>query len=219
MKLKFAFLALAVPTAYASIVAFHPGVAFQATPLAQKGQETVLSGNYTVDGMHTSVGFDIEHLGLSRVQGRFTDVTGKLVVDPKHLDQSSVTIRIGADSVDTAVAARNAHLKTKDFFDVATYPEILFVSKRIWKNRHDYVVDGNLTLRGVTKEVRIVFNAYGPTDVGEPMGGVRVGVVSKPLKLDRRDFGLPYDVKLPNGTPAVGYDVDVRFSMEAARDK
>ena len=74
-------------------------------------------------------------------------------------------------------------------------------------------------MRGVTKPVRILFNAYGPAEVGEQMGGVRVGIVSKPLVLDRRDFGLPYDVKLPNGTPAVGYDVNVRLSMEAVKDK
>lgn len=217
---KLLALALAVPAAYAAVVVFHPGVALDVTPLA-KGQPQTLQapGEYTVDPMHTSVGFDIGHLGLSRVQGRFTDVSGKLHVDPKHLDQDSVTFRIGTDSVDTAVAPRNAHLKTKDFFDVATYPEITFASRRIAKKGHGYIAYGDLTMHGVTKPVEIPFKAYGPAPVGAEMGGVRVGIVSDPFTLDRMDFGIPYDQKLPDGSPAVSHDVDIRLSMEATLDK
>ncbi len=213
-------LALAVPAAFVSVVALHPGLPFEATPLAQ-GKPTTIGtpGTYTVDPMHTSVGFDIQHLGISRVQGRFAGVAGKLVVDPKHVEKSSVTFRIGVDSVDTAVAARNAHLKTKEFFDVATYPEITFASKTVRKTRHGYVASGDLTMHGVTKTVEIPFKAYGPVPVGEGMGGVRIGVVSEPLVLNRLDYGIPYDQKLPDGTPAVGYDVNIRLSMEAILDK
>ena len=220
MLKKILALALAVPTAYVAVVGLHPGVAFEVTPLAHGAPTTLQTpGTYTADPLHTSVGFDIQHLGLSRVQGRFTDVSGKLVVDPKRPDKSSVTFRIGTDSIDTAVAARNAHLKTKEFFDVATYPEITFVSKTIKKARGGYVATGDLTMHGVTREIAIPFKAYGPAEVGPQMGGVRVGFVSEPFKLDRMEFGIPYDEKLTDGTPAVGHDVNVRISMEAVLDK
>ena len=218
MRPKPLLLLLAVPAAFASVVAFHPGVAFAVTPLAKLPQ-TPLSGVYTVDPMHTSVGFDIGHLGLSRVQGRFTDVSGKLVVDPQRLDRSSVAFRIGTDSVDTAVAPRNAHLKTKDFFDVATYPEITFASRSVRKRGKGYVAVGDLTMHGVTREIAIPFKAYGPAEVGPQMGGVRVGIVSEPFTLNRMDFGIPYDQKLPGGAPAVSHDVNVRLSLEATREE
>lgn len=219
MKAKLALIALAVPAAYAAVVAFHPGITLDVTPLAKVGQESPLGGRYTVDPMHTSVGFDIGHLGLSRVQGRFTDVSGKLNVDPKNVGKSSVSFRVGTDSVDTAVAPRNAHLKTKDFFDVATYPEIAFVSTKIEKKGKGYVAWGNLTMHGTTHLVQIPFKAYGPAVVGAQMGGVRVGIVSEPFALDRMAYGIPYDEKLPNGQPAVSHDVNVRLSMEAVQDK
>ena len=218
MKTKLALLVLAAPVAFGAAVVFHPGVAFAETPLAKLPQ-SALAGSYTVDPMHTSVGFDIGHLGLSRVQGRFTDVSGKIVVDPAHVDKSSVTFRIGTDSVDTAVAPRNAHLKTKDFFDVATYPEITFVSTKVSKKGKGYVATGDLTMHGVTKQIAIPFMAYGPTPVGAQMGGVRVGIVSEPFTLDRMAFGISYDERLPNGQPAVSHDVNVRLSVEATQDK
>ena len=215
MKTKLVLLALAVPAAYASVLAFHPGVALQTTPLA-RGQETPLAGNYTVDPMHTSVGFDIGHFGLSRVQGRFTDVSGKFVVDPKAVGKSSVSFRIGTDSVDTAVAPRNAHLKTKDFFDVATYPEITFVSTKVERKGKGYVATGDLTMHGTTHVVQIPFKAYGPAVTAM---GTRVGIVSEPFVLDRMAYGIPYDEKMPNGQPAVSHDVNVRLSVEAVQDK
>lgn len=215
---KLALAALIIPAAFAAVVAFHPGVAFAETPLA-KGQATPLgAGNYTVDPMHTSVGFDIEHMGISRVQGRFTDVSGKLVVDPQHLDKSSVTFRIATESVDTAVAPRNAHLKTKDFFDVATYPDITFASTKISKKGKGYVALGKLTIHGTTNEVSIPFKAYGPVTVDQ--AGTRIGIVSSPLTLSRKAYGIPYNVMMPDGkTPMVGDDVNIRLSLEATLDK
>lgn len=216
MKRKLALLVLAVPAAFGAVVAFHPGVAFAETPLAKLPVKALQAGNYSVDPMHTSVGFDVGHMGLSRVQGRFTEVSGKLVVDPKGADKSSITFRIGTDSVDTAVAPRNAHLKTKDFFDVATYPDITFASTKIAKKGKGYVATGLLTMHGVTKEIQIPFKAYGPL-VGER--DTRVGVVSEPIVLHRLEYGIPYNQKLPDGTLAVSDDVNVRLSLEATLDK
>lgn len=218
MKTKLALLSLVVPVAFAAVVAFHPGVAFAVTPLARLQASPLAVGNFTVDPMHTSVVFDVGHMGLSRVQGRFTDVSGKLVVDKKHLDKSSVTFRIGTDSVDTAVAPRNAHLKTKDFFDVARYPEIVFVSTKIARKGRGYVALGNLTMHGTTDEIEIPFKAYGPVVTTE--AGTRIGIVSGPITLSRKGYGIPYNVMMPDGkTPMVSDDVNVRLSLEATLDK
>lgn len=185
----------------------------------QRSKEPLQPGTYSVDSKHAWVSFDVEHLGISRIEGRFTDVDGKIVIDPKRMERSSMTLRIKVASASTGVADYDALIGTKEFFDTARSPEILFVSKRVWKNRRDYVAEGDLTMRGVTHEVRILFNAYGSTEVGEALGNVRLGLISKPLRLDRRDYGVPYNVRLRSGIPQVGYGVNVRFSMEAVRDK
>lgn len=212
MKTKLALLALAVPAASGAVVVFHPGVAFAETPLAQgTPQDLNKPGTYTADPMHTSVGFDIGHLGISRVQGRFEKVSGKLNVDPKNVEKSSVTFTIAVDSVNTAVAPRDAHLKSKDYFDATTYPEITFVSSKIAKKGKGYVATGSLTIHGTTKIVEIPFEAFGP--IYTEMGGTRVGIVSAPLKLSRTAFGV--------GAPGAGLsdDVTVRLSLEATQDK
>ena len=214
--LKLALLTLAVPAALGAVLVFHPGVAFEATPLTKLPQAD-LSGTYTVDPMHTSVGFEIVHMGLSHVQGRFDKIEGKLVVDPKNPDRSSVTFRIMTESVDTNVAPRDADLRSKNYFDVAEYPEILFTSTRFQKKDKGYVVIGNLTMHGVTKEVQIPFEAHGPKVVGGQFG-TRVGVVSAPLTLSRLAFGVGNGDKM-NGVMALSDEVTIRLSLEATRDQ
>lgn len=219
MKTKLALLALAVPAAFGAVVVFHPGVAFAETPLAQQPAIALGEGIYTVDPAHTSVGFDIGHVGLSRVHGRFNEVSGKIVVDPKVVGKSSVTFRIATTSVDTAVAPRDAHLRTKDYLDVATYPDIVFASTKVEKKGKGYVATGNLTLHGVTKEIRIPFKATGPVDVGPQMGGYRVGIVAEPIVLNRLDYGVGDTSEFPKGTMSLSPEINVRLSLEAVRDK
>ena len=213
---KLALLALAVPAAYATVVALHPGVRLDVTPLAKLPQAS-LAGAYTVDPMHTSVGFDIEHLGLSRVQGRFDKVAGKFTVDPKNVERSAVAFTIQTDSVDTNVAPRDADLRSKNYFDVATYPEIGFVSRSVRKRGKGYVATGDLTIHGVTKTVEIPFEAHGPAVVGGPFG-TRVGIVSEPLKLSRLAYGVGSAAQM-NGTLAVGDEVTIKLSVEATKDQ
>lgn len=218
MKKKLYLAALVVPVAFGAVVAFHPGVAFAETPLTKLGARSfVQSGSYTTDPMHTSIGFDIEHLGLSHIQGRFAKTAGKLVVDPKNLDASSVSFTIQTDSVDTAVAPRDTHLKSADFFEVAKYPEITFKSTKIRKAGKGYVAEGDLTIKAVTKKISIPFKAYGP--ITDPWGAQRIGVVAEPVKINRQDYGIAYNDKLPSGVPAVANDVTIRLSLEATLNK
>lgn len=197
---------------FTTYVTLHPGIAFAATPLSKSApRELKAAGKYTIDPMHTSVGFEIDHLGLSRVQGRFDKVSGNIVADPANLGRSSVNFSIETESVDTNVAPRDADLKSPNFFDAANNPAITFKSTKIVKRGAGYVATGELTLHGVTKLVSIPFKAYGP--ITDPWKAQRIGIVSDPIIVNREDYGMKFDV------PLVGSKVEVRLSVEATLDK
>jgi polyisoprenoid-binding protein YceI len=219
MKTKFTLAALALPIAFGGYVVFHPGIAYAEPGYAKPGNERPLpqAGTLTVDPLHTSVGFEIGHLGLSKVQGRFGQTSGTIQADAKNLDASSVSFTIQTESIDTAVAPRNAHLKTADFFDVAKYPEITFKSTKIRKRGKGYVAEGLLTMKAATRPIEIPFKVYGP--ISDPWGNTRIGVVTDPITLNRQDYGIAYNEKLPDGTPAVANEVTVRISLEATLNK
>ena len=216
MVKKLLLLALAVPAAYGTAVLLHPGIALDVTPLAKLPQ-TDLAGSYTVDAWHTSVGFEIAHLGLSRVQGRFDKVSGKFSVDPRNVGKSSVSFTVQTDSVDTNVAPRDADLRSKNYFDVETYPTITFSSTKVRKAGRGYVATGDLTIHGVTKSVEIPFEAHGPAIVGGQFG-TRIGVVSEPLRISRLTYGVGPKETM-NGTLAVGDEVTIKLSVEATKDQ
>ena len=203
---------MTIPVFASGYVLFHPGVAFTATPLAKSAATGFQQdGNFTVDPVHTCIGFDIGHLGLSRVQGRFTKPTGSLHVDTRNVSTLSVKITIDASSVDTAVAPRDADLRSSNFFEVDRYPDITFASASIRKRRGSYIAVGDLTIHGVTKPVTIKFKAYGA--IKDPWGKTRIGVVAEPLTIHRSDFAMTYDAT------TVSDDVTIRLSLEATLDK
>lgn len=217
-KVGISLAALSLIAVFGGAIALHPGVAFAETPLASLEPTTFkASAGYTLDPMHTSIGFDIEHLGLSRVQGRFDRESGHLQVDPQNISESSVEVTIQTASIDTAVAPRDADLRSPNFFDVVKYPVITFKSSRIRKEGKHYVADGDLTIKGVKKNISIPFQVFGP--VKDPFGGIRIGVVSSPIAINRQEFGITYNQRLPDGKLAVGNEVTIRLSFEASLDK
>jgi len=216
MKSKLLITSLLAVTASVGVIAFHPGRAFSETRLAQSAPLNA-AGSYDIDPMHTSVGFEVGHMGLSRIQGRFNKVSGKVEVDPQHLDKSSVNVTIQTDSVDTAVAPRDAHLRTADFFDVEKHPTITFKSTKIRKSNKDYIADGTLTIKDVSKPVSIRFKAYGPIE--QPKGGARAGIVAEPLLINRLDYGVGAGDKLPTGDYAISNAITIRLSAEAIQSK
>lgn len=219
MKTKTVFAATALALGLASYVTFHPGVAF-ATPAYAAGQSTSLpvQGSFTVDPMHTSIGFEIGHMGISKIQGRFNKHAGRLVVDQKDPSRSSVEFTIQTESIDTAVAPRDGHLRTADFFDVAKYPELIFKSTRIRKAGRGYVAEGDLTLKGVTRKISIPFKAYGPIADAQS-GSQRIGIVADPITINRRDYGINYGQNMPSGKPAIDNDVTIKLALEATLEK
>ena len=213
MKRKAALGLLAIPVAFAGYVAFHPGVAFAETPLAKRFAPSAFkqAGNYKMDGAHTSIGFEIDHLGLSRVQGRFDSTEGTLHADPDNLAASNVKFAIRAESVNTVVGPRDADLRSANFFDVKQFPEITFSSTRISKQGNGYLAEGNLSMHGVTRQISIPFKQFGP--IVDPWKATRIGIVADPIVINRQDYGMNADV------PAVGSEVTVRISLEAVLKK
>ncbi|MGI4790348.1 MAG: YceI family protein [Janthinobacterium lividum] len=206
--------------AVAAVMLFNPGPAFTAPRLL--GSTTLkaslpVAGNYTIDPMHTSIGFEIQHMGLSKIQGRFDDKSGKIVADPSDLSKSSVSFTALVASIDTNVAPRDADLKSDAFFDAAKYPTLTFQSTTVRKSGNHYVADGTLTIKDQSHPISIPFRYLGP--VQDPFGGTRLGILADPITISRRDYGITWDHKMPDGSPQLADNVTVLLSAEATKDK
>lgn len=220
MKLKLSLIPIIAAAGSVAYVALHPGVAY-ADPRIASNPPTEIGqlASYTLDEMHADISFEIMHLGLSRTRGRFNKISGKLLEDPKDLTKSSVEFTAQVDSIDTAVAARDTHLKAADFFDAAKYPTIKFRSTKVEKKGDGYVVTGDLTMKDKTRSISIPFKHYGPLKMTVGDMSTRVGVVADPIVLKRSDFGVGGDFKLPDGTAGASDKVTIQISFEAILDK
>jgi polyisoprenoid-binding protein YceI len=165
------------------------------------------------DPAHTGVHFKVRHLMISSVRGEFEKVTGKIVYDEADVTKSSADITIDTATINTRVAKRDEHLRSPDFLDVAKYPAITFKSKRVEKGGNGTLkMTGDLTIRGVTKEV--VLTVEGPTPAIKDMqGNARVGGQAT-TKIQRKDFGLVWNKALETGGVVVGDDVDITIDVE-----
>ena len=220
MKVRFTLVPLAIVVASAGYVALHPGVAYAEPRIARSTLTTIAqSASYSLDVQHADISFEIMHLGLSRTRGRFNKISGKLVEDSKDLTNSTVEFTAEVSSIDTAIEARDNHLKTPDFFDAAKYPTIKFKSTKVEKKGDGYVVTGDLTMKDKTKSISIPFKHYGPLKMTVGDMSTRVGVVAAPITLKRSDFGVGAQFKLPDGTEGASDNVIIQISFEAILDK
>ncbi|HYY05028.1 MAG TPA: YceI family protein [Candidatus Limnocylindria bacterium] len=176
------------------------------------------AATWTLDPAHTSVQFSVRHLMVSTVRGAFGKVTGSVEADEKDLTRSKIQATIDTASIDTRVEKRDAHLKSPDFLDVARYPTITFVSKRIEQaDPGHFKVTGDLTLHGVTREVSL--DVEGPTpEIKDPRGNTRAGAQAT-TKINRKDFGVVWNQVLETGGVAVGDEVTITIDVEATKDK
>jgi polyisoprenoid-binding protein YceI len=165
------------------------------------------------DPEHTGVQFKVRHLMVSSVRGEFEKVSGKIVYDEADVTKSTADVTIVAASINTRVAKRDEHLRSPDFLDVAKYPTITFKSKRVEKAGNGTLkMTGDLTIRGVTKEVALTVE--GPTPaIKDPMGNNRVGGQAT-TKIHRKDFGLVWNKALETGGVVVGDEVDITIDVE-----
>jgi polyisoprenoid-binding protein YceI len=173
------------------------------------------AGTWTVDPSHSEVGFVVRHLMVSKVKGRFTQVTGAITVGDDVL-QSTVEAVAQVASIDTREENRDNHLKSADFFDAQTWPTMTFRSTGIREQGDGYALDGELTIRDQTRPVTfdLEFNgvAANPLAEGKPTAGF-----SASTEISRKDFGLEWNVALEAGGVMVGDKVTLSLEIEAGK--
>jgi polyisoprenoid-binding protein YceI len=170
----------------------------------------VLADSWRIDPAHTSAAFSVRHMGISTVRGAFTKVSGKVDYDPADVSKSSIEVTIEAASVDTRVEQRDNDLRSPNFLDVAKYPTITFISKRVEQAGPGKLkIVGDLTIHGVTKQV--VLDVEGPSEpMKDPRGGLHMGA-SATTTINRQDFGV-------SGAPLmVGNDLSITIDVEMVK--
>jgi polyisoprenoid-binding protein YceI len=170
-----------------------------------------LAGTWDIDPVHSDISFSIRHMMVSKVRGRFGTFSGEIVTGPEFT-LSSVTASIDATSIDTGQEQRDAHIRSADFFDAENHPTWTFRSTGVRVSDGDIAIDGELTIKGVTRPVSLALevNGFGP----DSFGGTRAGF-SASTSIDRNDFGV--DIKLPmdGGGVVVGDKVQITLEIES----
>ncbi|MBK7703350.1 MAG: YceI family protein [bacterium] len=174
------------------------------------------AATYTIDATHSSVGFKVRHMMVSKVTGSFGEFSGTFDYVEGQPDQWSAAATIKTASVNTNDAKRDGHLRNADFFDAEKYPEITFASKGVSQKGGGWVLTGDLTMHGVTKPVELELEFNGA--ITDPWGNDRVGFSAKGV-LDRRDFGITYNTVLDKGGVAVSNEVELMLEIEAIANK
>lgn len=170
------------------------------------------AGTWAIDPVHSSIHFSVRHLMVSKVRGSFETFSGAITVAEDGTPSVSATVDV--NSLDTRNEQRDAHLRSADFFDAGKYPSATFVSTGVRPDGDDYIVDGEFTLKGVTKPVslKLEFNGVNPGMGQGPVAGFEASVV-----LNRKDFGIDIDMPLETGGAVVGDKVTVTLEIEALK--
>jgi polyisoprenoid-binding protein YceI len=171
-----------------------------------------ISGDYTIDQSHTRIGFSARHAMVTKVRGHFDEFEGTAHVDTANPANSSVSVSINAASVTTGNEQRDGHLKTPDFFDIANYPKITFVSTNVERDGSEWAITGDLTINGVTKSVTVPFEETGSAK--DPFGNTRVGFEGG-LTIDRTEWNLKFNASLETGGVLVSEKVKLEFDVSA----
>lgn len=198
-------LATTLSQGFAEAYQNQAGVTFEAIP----------TGDYKIDPGHSLIGFSVRHFEISFVRGRFKEFNGMIRYDAADVTKSTVEFTAKTESIDTGVAGRDNHLRTADFFDAAKFPELTFKSSRIErKTNNAYVLHGDFTLKGVTKQISFPFTMTGA--VKDNRGNTRFGVAAE-TKLNRRDYGITWGASMANGGLNVGNEVMIDLQLEAMK--
>jgi polyisoprenoid-binding protein YceI len=176
---------------------------------------TIPAGEYSVDPTHSRIGFVARHAMVTKVRGSFNEFAGSGTFDAGNPADSNLQLTIQAASIDTRNADRDAHLRSNDFFDMETHPEITFVSTSVDPSGDDtYRVTGDLTIKGVTKPVTVDFE-YTGTAV-DPYGNLRIGLDGTTV-VNRKDWGVNWNTALEAGGVLVSEKVTLEFEVSAIR--
>ena len=179
---------------------------------AQAGEDlSPLAGSWDVDPTHSALEFVARYAVFTLVRGRFTSFSGTVVIDPLHSDATRIDVDIDASSVDSAMAVRDAHLRSEEFFDVERHPKISFRSQGatvLAAGR--YTVHGELTIRGIAQPVRLLVDVFGraPDVLGNPRLGLRATA-----KVQRAVWGMTWNAPVPGGGVALAEEVDLELDV------
>ncbi len=167
---------------------------------------------WNIDPSHSTAEFTVRHLMISNVRGRFGKLSGTVELDPAKPEASKIDVSIDATSIDTRDDKRDAHLRSADFFDVEKFPTVTFKSTSVKKTGDGFEVLGELTMRGVTKEITLeVEDLSNPGK--DPWGNTRIGTSAK-AKINRKDWGLNWNAALEAGGVLVGEQVKISLEVE-----
>ncbi len=168
---------------------------------------------WTVDPAHSEVSFTVRHMMVSKVRGSFKSFDAELIIADDPLE-SSVNATVDVASFDTGNADRDAHIRSADFLDLEQHPTMTYRSQAIRPEGGDYVVDGELTLHGVTRPISLDLEVGGVTT--DPYGNLRLGL-SATAEINRRDFGIDISMPLEAGGVIVGDKVKISLDVAAIR--
>jgi len=170
-----------------------------------------VAGTWNIDPVHSEVGFSARHMMVSKVRGRFTKFSGQIVTGADPLG-SSATAEIDLASITTGNDQRDAHIRSADFFDVETHQAMTYRSTGVRVAGDGYVLDGELTLKGVTRSVPLTLelNGFGP----DPFGGTRAGFTATG-ELNRKDFNVNFSAPMQNGGAVVSDKIILQLEIEA----
>jgi polyisoprenoid-binding protein YceI len=174
-----------------------------------------LTGEYRIDPGHSRLGFVARHAMIAKVRGHFGDVDGTLQIDADDPTRSSASVRVAVASVSTGDAQRDGHLRSPDFFDVDTYPELTFTSTRIDQvDDETFRVHGDLTIRGITKPVTIDVEHTGVAL--DPFGNLRAGFEGK-AEVNRKEWGLTWNAALETGGLLISEKIKLELDISAIK--
>ena len=174
-----------------------------------------VAGTWSLDPAHTEIGFVVRHMMVSKVRGRFEKYNATIVTAPNPTE-SYVEVEVDLSSITTGNDQRDAHLRSSDFFDVETSPAMTFRSTAVRPNGEDFLVDGDLTIRGVTRPItlNVEVGGFGP----DAYGGIRSGF-SATAEINRRDFGVNWNAAIEGGGVVVSDKVIITIEAEAVLDR
>ncbi|MEU6008420.1 YceI family protein [Streptomyces sp. NPDC001698] len=187
-----------------------------AAPAAVNPDLAALTGDYTIDPSHTTLGFVARHAMVTNVKGKFNDFTGSLHLDGTDPAASTASIDVKMESIDTGSADRDGHLKSADFFKTEEFPQMTFRSTKAEAvGGDDYRITGDLTILGVTKPLTIELEFNGAAK--DPFGNERVGFEGK-AEILRSEWGLTWNAALETGGVLVSDKIKLNFDISAVKN-
>jgi polyisoprenoid-binding protein YceI len=176
---------------------------------------TALTGTYALDTAHSRIGFVARHAMVTKVRGAFNDFDGQAVIDGADPSRSSVTVTLKVASIDTRNSMRDEHLRTNDFLDAASFPEITFTSTAVEQTgATEFLVTGDLTIKGVTKVIAIPLEFTGAAT--DPFGNERIGFEGS-TAINRSEYGVTYNAALETGGVLVSDKIVLEFEISAIK--